>query len=65
MSGRNGGTAAFMGSAFSYDAERDILLCPAGQKLTQALDSRNKDKNPVTCHPVPLKPQYRDPWSTH
>jgi transposase len=30
----HGRTAAFMGSAFSYDAERDIYLCPAGQKLT-------------------------------
>jgi hypothetical protein len=25
---------AFIASAFAYDAERDIFLCPAGEKLT-------------------------------
>ena len=25
---------AFIASAFVYDAERDIYLCPAGEKLT-------------------------------
>jgi Transposase DDE domain len=30
----HGRSGAFIGGAFPYDAERDIYLCPAGQKLT-------------------------------
>jgi hypothetical protein len=34
---------AFMGSAFIYDAERDIYLCPAGEKLTHHAVSNGKN----------------------
>jgi transposase len=39
---------AFMASAFSYDAERDIYLCPAGEKLTH--HAIYNDKNGVRRH---------------
>jgi transposase len=34
---------AFMSSAFTYDAERDIYLCPAGEKLTHHAVSNAKN----------------------
>src|SRR5271156_5893764 len=39
----HGRTPAFMGSAFPYDAERDIYLCPAGEKLTHHAISNAKN----------------------
>jgi len=39
----HGRTPAFMGSAFTYDAERDIYLCPAGEKLTHHAISNAKN----------------------
>ena len=39
---------AFMASAFSYDAERDIYICPAGEKLTH--HAIYNDKNGVRRH---------------
>jgi transposase len=39
---------AFMASAFSYDAERDIYLCPAGERLTH--HAIYNDKNGVRRH---------------
>ncbi len=39
---------AFMASAFYYDAERDIYLCPAGEKLTH--HAVYNDKNGVRRH---------------
>ena len=34
---------AFMASAFSYNAERDIYLCPAGEKLAHHAIYNDKD----------------------
>ena len=39
----HGRSPAFMGSAFTYDAERDIYLCPAGEKLTHHAVSNAKN----------------------
>jgi hypothetical protein len=38
-----GRSPAFMSSAFIYDAERDIYLCPAGEKLTHHAVSNAKN----------------------
>jgi hypothetical protein len=50
---------AFMASAFSYDAERDIYLCPAGEKLTH--HAIYNDKNGVRRH---VYKQPRSAWRT-
>ena len=39
-----GRSPAFMSSAFIYDAERDIYLCPAGEKLTHHAVSSAKNE---------------------
>lgn len=55
-------TPAFRGEAFSYDSERDVMLCPAGQVLTRR--KWNKTKTAITyqanasaCAACPHKPE--------
>jgi hypothetical protein len=45
-----GRSPAFMSSAFIYDSERDIYLCPAGEKLTH-----HAPELPPQCSPGALR----------
>lgn len=61
-SNSHGGGGLFDRSAFAYDADRDVLTCPAGRTLTRKQLMRKDhcvsyQANPRDCGPCSLKPQ--------
>jgi transposase len=59
---RNAVRGVFGEDKFSYDAEHDVLVCPAGQPLTrQGLDLKNDSvcygARQTSCAACPLRPQ--------